>query len=68
MESPSGKHETKGRNGEYNYKKYHEQVVNSLRAESVVPWVPEGFFLFCFAATKTPQNKTKTKKNFWHPG
>ena len=34
-ESPSGKDETEGKNGEYNYKKYHEQVVNSLMAESV---------------------------------
>ena len=36
-ESPtsSGKDETKGKNGESDYKKYHEQVVNSLRAESV---------------------------------
>ncbi|KAL9983851.1 hypothetical protein ACROYT_G006092 [Oculina patagonica] len=33
--SSSGKDETKGKNGEYNYKKYHEQMVNSLRAESV---------------------------------
>ena len=36
-ESPtsSGKDETKGNNGESDYKKYHEQAVNSLRAESV---------------------------------
>ena len=36
-ESPtsSGNDETKGKNGESDYKKYHEQVVNSLRAESV---------------------------------
>ena len=35
-ESPtsSGNDETK-KNGESDYKKYHEQVVNSLRAESV---------------------------------
>ena len=34
-ESPSVKDVTEGGNGEYNYKKYHEQAVNSLRAESV---------------------------------
>ena len=31
----SRKDETKGKNGEADYKKYHEQAVNSLRAESV---------------------------------
>ncbi|KAL9983847.1 hypothetical protein ACROYT_G006087 [Oculina patagonica] len=35
LPASSGKDETKGKNGEYNYKKYHEQMVNSLRAESV---------------------------------
>ncbi|KAL9983852.1 hypothetical protein ACROYT_G006093 [Oculina patagonica] len=33
--SSSGKDETEGKNGEHNYKKYHAQMVNSLRAESV---------------------------------
>ena len=31
----SGKDETKGKNGESDYKKYHEQAVNTLTAESV---------------------------------
>ena len=36
-ESPasSGNDETKGQKDEYNYKEYHDQAVNSLRAESV---------------------------------
>ena len=36
-ESPTSSEndETKGKGGESNYKKYHEQAVNSLRAESV---------------------------------
>ena len=33
--SSGGKDETKGTNSESDYKKYHEQVVNSLRAKSV---------------------------------
>ena len=31
----SGNDESKAKNGEYNYKKYHEQLVDSLQAESV---------------------------------